>query len=159
MGGNAQVPFTDGDEDGRLRDGVGVEVVELHAIVVRERPHESVYRQAEAALVKGHEAHDVAVAWPRLWLARRSDPLRPVGVGNRTENATVDERLERLHGDVGLIPRVRLNDNGAGHGCDGENDYDGETLSLSLPRLSLSFSPALSVLATAQGWQRRMQAR
>ena len=36
VGGNAQVPITDGDEDGCLRNGVGVEVVELHAIVVRE---------------------------------------------------------------------------------------------------------------------------
>jgi hypothetical protein len=30
MGLNSKVPFTDDDEDGRLRDGVGVEVMELH---------------------------------------------------------------------------------------------------------------------------------
>ena len=44
MGGDAQVPLADGDEDGRLRDGVGVEVVELHAVVVWECPHEPVHR-------------------------------------------------------------------------------------------------------------------
>ena len=42
MGGNPQIPLADGDEDGRLRDGVGVEVVELHAIVVWEHLHEPV---------------------------------------------------------------------------------------------------------------------
>ena len=44
VGGNAQVPLADGDEDGCLCDGVGVEVVNLHAIVVWECPHEPVRR-------------------------------------------------------------------------------------------------------------------
>ena len=66
MGGDAQVPLADGDKDGRLHDGVGVEVVELHTVVVREPPHEPVRRQAETALVKGHKAHNVAIAWPQL---------------------------------------------------------------------------------------------
>ena len=145
MGGDPQIPLADGDEDGRLRDAVRVEVVELHAIVMRERPHESVRQQDEAMLVKGHEAHDIAVAWPRLWLTQWSDPLRPIGVGNRTEKAIIDERLECLHGYVRQTPRVCLNDNGTGHGCDGEYDYDGEPLSLSLPCLSLSPSPQRSL--------------
>ena len=66
MGGNAQVPLADDDKDGCLRDGVGVEVVKLHAVVMRERPHELVRRQAETTLVERHEAHNVPVAWPRL---------------------------------------------------------------------------------------------
>ena len=37
MGGNPQIPLTDSDENSRLSDGVGVEVVELHAVVMRER--------------------------------------------------------------------------------------------------------------------------
>ena len=68
-------------------------------------------RSAETMLVEGHEAHDVPIAWPWLRLARRSDPLRPIGVGNRTKEPAVDERLKHLHGDVGWTPRVRLNDN------------------------------------------------
>ena len=65
--------------------------MKLHAIVVRERPHEPVHRQAKTTLVKGHEAHDVAIAWPQLWLAPRSNPLWSVGVGNWAEEAVVDE--------------------------------------------------------------------
>jgi hypothetical protein len=34
------VSFADGCEDGRLSDGVRVEVVELHPIVMRKCPHE-----------------------------------------------------------------------------------------------------------------------
>jgi hypothetical protein len=76
-------------------------------------------------------------------------------VGNRTEKTVVDERLEHLHGYVGWTPRVHLDDdNVAGHECGGEFDYGGKPrLSPSLSRSS-PFSPALSVLAMAQGWQR-----
>jgi hypothetical protein len=42
MGSNPQIPLVDGDEDGRLCDGIGVEIVELHTVVVWERPHEPV---------------------------------------------------------------------------------------------------------------------
>jgi len=139
MGSNPQIPLVDGDKDGRLRSGIGVEVAELHAIVVRERPHEPVRRKAEAALVKRHKAHDVAVVGPRLRLTRRSDPLRPIGVGNRTKKPTVDERLKHLHGDVGWTPRVRLDDNNVtGHECGGGFDYGGESLSLRLASLPSS---------------------
>ena len=44
VGCNAQIPLTDGDEDGRLCNGVRVEVVELHTVVVRERPYELIRR-------------------------------------------------------------------------------------------------------------------
>ena len=132
MGSNPQVPLADGNEDGRLCDGVGVEVVELHAIVVRERLHEPIRRDAEAALVKGDEAHDVAVARPRLWLAVQSDPLWLGGVRHRTKESAVDERLECLHGNIGRIPGVRLDNNDvADHECDGGIGCGGEFFSLS----------------------------
>ena len=116
----AQVHLADGDEDGRLRNGVGVEVVKLHAIVMRECPHELVRRHAKATLVEGHEAHDVAIAWPRLLLAHQSNPLWTGGVGNRVEEAVIDERLQHLHGHVGRSTRIRLNDNSAtAHECGG----------------------------------------
>ena len=111
--------------------------MELHAIVVRERPHELVCRQDETALVEGHEAHNVAIVGPWLRLARWSDPLRPVGVGNRMEKAVVNKRLERLHRYIGLTPRVCLDDDSAGHECDGEYDYGGKSLSLSTSPFSL----------------------
>ena len=150
MGSNPQIPLTDSDEDGRLRDGIGVEVVELHAIVVRERPHESVRRNAKAALVKGQEAHDITVARPRLQLAQRSDPLRPVGVHHRTKESAVDKRLKHLHDDVRWIPRVRLDDNDvAGHGC-GEGIECGGEFFLSLPRSRFFLlSPWLAILPSS----------
>ena len=150
MGSNPQIPLADSDEDGHLRNGIGVEVVELHAIVVRERPHESVHRNAEAALVKGYEAHDVTVARPRLWLGRRSDPLWPVGVRHRTKESAVDERLKHLHGDVRWIPRVCLDDNDVtGHECGGGFKCGGEFVSLSLSR-SLPGSPFSLLLPGAR---------
>ena len=50
VGSDPQVPLANSDEDGRLCDGVGAEVVELHAVVVRERPHKLVRQQAETKL-------------------------------------------------------------------------------------------------------------
>jgi hypothetical protein len=47
-----QVPFVDGGEDDRLSDGVRVEVVELHPIVKRKRPHEAAHRHPEPPLVE-----------------------------------------------------------------------------------------------------------
>ena len=47
-------------------------------------------------LVEGHEAHDVAITWPQLRLAPQTNPLLPIGVGDRVEETIVDERLQRL---------------------------------------------------------------
>ena len=132
MGSNPQIPLADGNKDSRLSDGVGIKIVELHAIVVRERPHESIRWDVEAALVKGDEAHDVAVARPRLWLAVRSNPLRPGGVRHQTKESAVNKRLERLHGNIGRILGVHLDNNDvAGHEGDGGIRCGGEFFSLS----------------------------
>ena len=94
--------------------------MELHAIVVRERPHELIRQDAKAALMKGDEAHDVAITRPWLWLAVQSNPLWPGGVYRWAKESTVDKRLKHLLGDVQWIPRVRLdNDDVAGHECGG----------------------------------------
>jgi len=93
VGSDPRIPLVDGDEDGRLRNGIGAKVVKLHTVVVRERPHELVRRQTEASLVENDEAHHVAITWPRLRLAPRSDPLRPIGVGDWAEKTSIDKRL------------------------------------------------------------------
>jgi hypothetical protein len=41
VGVNPQKAFANRHEDGRLRDGVGVEIVRLHPVVMQERPHET----------------------------------------------------------------------------------------------------------------------
>jgi hypothetical protein len=53
MGLNPHVLLADGDEVGRLSDGVGVEVVKLHPIVMRERPHEATRRHSGPRSWKG----------------------------------------------------------------------------------------------------------
>jgi hypothetical protein len=59
VGVNPQKPLTNRHENGRLRDGVGVEVVKLHPIVVRERPHEAARRHPKPPLMKRGEADHV----------------------------------------------------------------------------------------------------
>jgi Ni/Co efflux regulator RcnB len=58
-GGDPQVSFAHRYEDGGLRDGVGAKVVQLHPIVVQDRPHEAACRHTESPLVERDEAHDV----------------------------------------------------------------------------------------------------
>jgi len=78
-----KVPLADGDEDRRLRDGVGAEVVQLRSVIVAQRPHKSTDGDAEASLVKAHEAHDVALRGLRLGLVRmRGNPHRRPRVGD-----------------------------------------------------------------------------
>ena len=95
-----------------------------------------------------YEAHDVPFVWRRLWLAQRSNPLWPIGVGDRAEKAVVDKRLQHLQGHIGRIPRIRREDDrrAAGHYVMENEGYGGKSLSLSLARSSPFFSPALSVL-------------
>jgi hypothetical protein len=47
VGLHPQIPLTDCRKDGGLRDGVGGEVMELHLVVVWERPHELARRHPE----------------------------------------------------------------------------------------------------------------
>jgi hypothetical protein len=41
MGLDPQIPLTDHSKDGCLHNGDGVEVVELHTVVMWESPHEA----------------------------------------------------------------------------------------------------------------------
>src|SRR6185437_14040124 len=77
VGFDAKVSLADGDEDRRLRDGVGAEVMQLRSVVLAQSPHEPADGDAEAPLVKTHEAHNVALGRLRLGLLRqRGDPRR-----------------------------------------------------------------------------------
>jgi hypothetical protein len=60
VGLDPQEPLIDGGEDGCLRDGVGVEVVQLHPIVVRQRPHEAAHRNSETSFMERGDADNVA---------------------------------------------------------------------------------------------------
>jgi hypothetical protein len=60
MGIDPQVPLADRHKDGYLGDGDGVEFMELHTIVVRERPHEVDCGHPESPLVEGGESDHIA---------------------------------------------------------------------------------------------------
>jgi hypothetical protein len=75
VGGDPQVSFAHRHEDGGLRDGVGAEVVQLHLLVVQDRPHEAACRHTEPPLVEGDEAHDVPRRRGRGGSARGRNPF------------------------------------------------------------------------------------
>ena len=55
-----QVALADSDEDRRLRDSVGGEVVQLHLVMSAERTEESACWDTETPLVQPRQADDVA---------------------------------------------------------------------------------------------------
>ena len=61
VGLHPQIALADGEEDRRLQDGVGGEVVQLHLVVVAERADESPDGYADPPLVQPRQADNVAV--------------------------------------------------------------------------------------------------
>jgi hypothetical protein len=59
VGVNPQKAFANHREDGRLHNGVGVEVVQLHPLVMQERPHETTCWHSEPPLMEGDEAQHI----------------------------------------------------------------------------------------------------
>ena len=106
-----KIPLADSDEDRHLRDGVGAEVVQLHSIVLVQRPHESADGDAESLLVEPREAHDVALGGIRFGLLRpRGNPRRPLRVDVHRQQPVGDQLLQYRRGGGGLPPRQRLLD-------------------------------------------------
>jgi hypothetical protein len=94
VGLNPQEPLVDGGEDGRLHNGVGVEVVQLHLIVVWQGPHEVAHRNPEAPFMERGEANDVAHGRIRHLLVVRRDPLRLRARGSGPEQTSINQRLQ-----------------------------------------------------------------
>jgi hypothetical protein len=98
--------LADAYEGRRLRNGVGGEVVQLHAVVVAQTPHELTGGGVESPLMKVNEAHHVPLRGLRLLMMRReNDPCRPARVGVGHQLPAVDEPLEGVRGHVGPVPR------------------------------------------------------
>ena len=73
-----QVAFTHRDKNRHDGDGVWREVLELHTVVVVERPHEAAWGRAEAVPMKFSEGDHVPFRRSRLPVVRRRrDPLWP----------------------------------------------------------------------------------
>jgi hypothetical protein len=109
---NPQKTLANRREDGRLRDKVGVEVMQLHLVVVQERPHEAARWHSKPPLMEGDETDHIPRRWSRVGLARRGHPLwlRPNGEGMK--QTIGNEGLQILHSDGGERPRVARRNNG-----------------------------------------------
>jgi hypothetical protein len=106
VGVNPQKAFANRREDGRLRDGVGVEIVQLRPVVMQERPHETTSWHSEPLLMEGDETHHIPRRRGRAGPARRDHPLQLRVTGEGTEQAIGDKGLQIIHCDGGERPRV-----------------------------------------------------
>ena len=100
-----QVPLADGDEDRRLRDGIGAEIVQLRSVMIAQCPHKPADRDAEASFVEAHEAYDVALRGLRLdlvWV--RGNLHRRPRVGVPRQQPIGDQLLQNRDGGGGLPP-------------------------------------------------------
>jgi hypothetical protein len=107
---NPQKTLTNRREDGRLRNGVGVEVLQLHPVVVQERPHETARWHSKPPFVEGDETNHVPRRRSRVGLAR-GHPLRLRPTREGTEQTIGNKGIQTPHDDGGGRPRVaRRND-------------------------------------------------
>jgi hypothetical protein len=103
--------FANRREDGRLCNRVGVEVVQLHPVVMQKRPHETACWHSEPPLMEGDETQHIPRRLGRVGPARRDHPLRLRVTGEGTEQTISDKSLQIVHHDGGERPRVaRRND-------------------------------------------------
>jgi hypothetical protein len=108
---NLQKTLANRREDGRLRNRVGVEVMQLHPIVVQERPHEATRWHSKPPLMEGDETDHIPRRRSRVGLARGGHPLRLRPTRERTEQTIGKKGLQILHSNGGKKPRVaRRND-------------------------------------------------
>jgi hypothetical protein len=112
VGVNPQKTLANRREDGRLRNGVGVEVVQLHPVIMQERPHETARWHSEPPLVEGDETNHIPRRQSRDGHARRDHPLRLRVTGEGTEQAIGDEGLQIIHRNGGERPWIARRNNG-----------------------------------------------
>jgi hypothetical protein len=108
---NPQITLTNRREDGRLRNGVRVEVVQLHPIIVQERPHEAARWYSKPPLMEGDKADHIPRRRSRDDLAW-GHPLRLRPIGEGTQQTIGNKGLQIPHNDSGGRPRVAWQDNG-----------------------------------------------
>jgi hypothetical protein len=108
---NPQKTLTNRREDGRLRNRDGVEVMQLHPVVVQERPHEEARWHSKPPLMEWDETDHIPRRWSRVGLAPGGHPLRLRPARERTEQTIGNKGLQILHGNGGERPWVaRRND-------------------------------------------------
>ena len=102
VGINPQVPLAQGDERRNVLDPVGGKVLQLHLIVVQQSPKKLMGGHGESPLEEVSERHNVP--FRRLWLLLLTKQPPLLGGGQRAKEASADEALQALRGDVGFVP-------------------------------------------------------
>ena len=88
---NPQKTLANRREDGRLRNGVGVDVMQLHPVVVQERPHEAARWHSKPPLMEGDETDHIPRRRSRVSVAHGGHPLRLRPIGEGTEQTIGNE--------------------------------------------------------------------
>jgi hypothetical protein len=90
---NPQKTLANHCEDGRLCNGVGVEVMQLHPVVVQEGPHEAAHWHSKPQLMEGDETDHIPQRRNRVGLAPGGHPLRlrPAERGRSKPSVTVEK--------------------------------------------------------------------
>jgi hypothetical protein len=104
VGVNPQESFTTRREDGCLRDGVGVEIVQLHPIKMQNRLHETACWHSGPPLVERDETQHIPRRQGRGGFARRDHPLRLRVTGEGTKQAIGNKGLQVVRRDGGEGP-------------------------------------------------------
>jgi hypothetical protein len=112
VGVNPQKALSNRREDGRLRNGIRVEVVQLHPVVMQERSHETACWHSEPPLMEGDETQHIPQRRGQVGPAWRDHPLRLWVTGEGTEQTIGDEGLQIVHRDGGERPRVAWRNDG-----------------------------------------------
>ena len=102
MGTNPQERLTQGDERRNVLDPIGSKVLQLHLVVIQQPPKELMGGDGEPPLMKASEGHHIAFGRRWLILIVGQPPL--LYGGQRAKEATANEALQVLKGDVGSAP-------------------------------------------------------
>ena len=104
MGTNPQEPLTQGDEHRNMLDPIGIKVLQLYLVVIQQPPKELMSRYGESPLVEQSKGHDISFG--RQWLILITRQPLLLDDGQRVKEATADEALQALRGNVGSAPRL-----------------------------------------------------
>ena len=85
-----------------MLDPIGIKVLQLYLVVIQQPSKKLMSRYGESPLVEESKGHDIPFGRRRLVLITRQPPL--LDGRQWAEEATADEALQALRGNVGSAP-------------------------------------------------------